>query len=188
MKKTITLTLFAALMVGCVSTPPPEPPQPTDQTFDAPKATVWPLVISEVSLKFPVKVVEKDSGLIQTDSVSVPPADMERWATIPVHGRWVSGASMVLGQSVLSLYERLRMNLTVIVSEPEPGKTHVTVRPHFEGFYNDNNITRSWVAFKSNGSLEHRMLTDIAAQLQKAQTPPPNTERGCVKSPKNGIG
>jgi hypothetical protein len=144
-------------LAGCVTAPQQTQPLPTDQTFSAPKNTVWPLLVSEVGLNYPVKAVEKESGLLTTDFVSMPAgydnANMGRWVFSP--------------GGFLATWNGLRMNMSILVTEPEPGKTHVVIRTHYEAF--ENNFSHSWIVCQSNGSLEHEILSHIAEHLPKTQ-------------------
>jgi hypothetical protein len=100
-----------------------------------------------------VRAVEKDSGLLTTDFVSMPAgynnARMNQWVFPP--------------GGFLATWAGLRMNLSVLVTEPQPGKTQVSVRTHYEAF--ENNVSKSWVVCQSNGSLENGILTRISQQL-----------------------
>ena len=154
MKKVILPILFSALLLGCATqNMAPRQSLPTTQTYDAPKNTVWPLLVSEVGLKYPVRAVEKESGLLTTDFVLLPAgynnAQMGRWVFPP--------------GGFLATWAGLRMQMSVLVTEPEPGKTHIIIRTHYEAF--ENNVSKSWVVCESNGGLENEILTRIAQQL-----------------------
>lgn len=154
MKKVILPILFSALLLGCATqNMAPRQSLPTTQTYDAPKNTVWPLLVSEVGLKYPVRAVEKESGLLTTDFVLLPAgynnAQMGRWGFPP--------------GGFLATWAGLRMQMSVLVTEPEPGKTHIVIRTHYEAF--ENNVSKSWVVCESNGGLENEILTRIAQQL-----------------------
>lgn len=156
MKKTIaSVFLIALLAAGCVTAPQQSQPLPTEHTFDAPKSAVWPLIVSEIGLKYPVRAVEKDSGLLTTDFVSMPAgfnnANMGHWVFSP--------------GGFLATWAGLRMNMSVLVTEPEAGKTHVVIRTHYEAF--ENNVSHSWIVCQSNGSLENEVFMRIGEQLPK---------------------
>ena len=67
----------------------------------------------------------------------------------------------------MATWDGLRMNMSVLVTEPEAGKTHVAIRTHYEAF--ENNVSHSWIVCKSNGTVEHEILAHIAQQLPQAQ-------------------
>ena len=110
-------------------------------------------LVAQVSQHYPVKVIEKDSGLMTTDIVSINAGFMNSQAR-----RWI-----VLPGGFLATYQGLRMTLTVLVTEPEPGKTTVNLRTHYEAF--EDNVSHAWVVCESNGSLENDLLREIALQI-----------------------
>lgn len=63
----------------------------------------------------------------------------------------------------LSTWNGLRVNLTVVVTEPELGKTQVTVSAHYEAF--ENNVQHAWLVCQSNGGLENRLLMRLAQKI-----------------------
>ena len=65
MKPLLCLLAAAALLTGCVTTPQ-APQAPTSRVFNAPKESVWSLLVSDIAPLYPVKVIEKNSGLITT--------------------------------------------------------------------------------------------------------------------------
>lgn len=156
MKTTFCLIGMAALLCGCAT--PPQAPLPTSMVYPASKNTVWPLLVSQIGLDYPVKAVEKDSGLLTTEFVNIPcgygNADMALWANAP---------SVFLGT-----WDGLRMTLNAVAVESEPGKTQVTIRAHYEAF--ESNISKSWMVCESNGHLENQILTKISGDLAKTPT------------------
>jgi len=161
MKNIITPILFAVLLAGCAtqSTAPrqalthAEHLRRTSRTYDAPKSAVWPLVVSEVDRMGPVRAVEKDSGLLTTDFVSMQAG--YNYSEI--------GGLVIPPGSFLAIWAGLRMKLSVLVTEPETGKTQVTIRTHYEAF--DRNVSKSWIVCQSTGALELVILTRISQQL-----------------------
>lgn len=158
--KLVLPVLAITLGLGCATqNVAVRPAIPTALTFNAPKSAVWPLLISEVALKYPVKAVEKDSGLLTTDFVSMPAGfgnmHMDRWVFPP--------------RSFLPVWNGLRMNLTALATEPEPGKTRLLIRTHYEAF--ESNVLKSWIVCESNNSLENEILTQIAQLLSSTASP-----------------
>ena len=155
MKKILVIPLLAALLCGCATSPVAEK-LPTSQIYAAPKDKVWPLVVSEVGLQYPVKAIEKESGLLTTDFVNLDAGydngEMGRWVFPP--------------REFLATWNGLRVTLSVLVVELEPGKTQVSIQTHYEAF--ENNVQHAWIVCDSNGSLENGILTQIA---QKLSTP-----------------
>lgn len=155
MKALATVLIAAVALVGCATAPsaPPRPDLPTSQSFDAPKDVVWTALVEQVALRFPVKAVEKESGLLTTDFVAMPAGFNNREAA-----RWVHPPG-----GFLATWNGLRMNMSVLVTEPLPGKTTVNIRTHYEAF--ENNVSHSWVVARTNGSLEHEILSNIAMKV-----------------------
>lgn len=140
---------MATIFAGCASVTPVVFTQ-TDKVYDSPKEKVWAAVIAEVGMEYPVKVVEKESGFLTTDNVSLPTYNMERWICAP------SGFLMV--------WESLRMNMRIMVVD-ESGKTKVTIKTHYEIF--ESNVTKTWFVCQSNGRLENEILSGIEKKLKE---------------------
>ncbi|MEK6551874.1 MAG: hypothetical protein AABZ54_00295 [Bacteroidota bacterium] len=51
----------------------------------------------------------------------------------------------------------------------EPGKTMVTINAHYEAF--ENNVSKSWIVARSNGSVENKILTGIEQGTQAVKAP-----------------
>ena len=155
MKSLILSILCCAFFVtGCV-TPPPPPAHPivTSRVFQGVRGNVWQGLVETVALKYPVKAIEKESGLLTTDFVALP-AGYNNSAM----RKWVNPPSVFLGT-----WAGLRMNLSILVTEPTPGKVSVNVQTHYEAL--ENNVLKSWVVCQSNGSLENQILDEIGQKL-----------------------
>lgn len=132
------------------------PVQRTSATLQGPKDRVWPLLVSEIGLEYPVKAIEKDSGLITTD-----------WVNLPAGFNNMSAAKWTQPRSgFLATWNGLRMNMKIMAVEAEPGKTQVSVNCHYEAF--EDNVQHAWVVQDTNGSLENSILTRIEAKLPAA--------------------
>lgn len=148
LKLSILVLAATALLTGCATAPIQH--LSTDRTFQAPKNVVWPLLIAEVGLNYPVKALEKESGLITTDFVS------------PIPGPEICAIRPFV---LLGCWNNTRMTLSALVTEPMPGTTHVVIRMHFEAF--EFNTLKSWMVCTSTGWLEHKLLDKIGEQLPK---------------------
>lgn len=146
-------TLSVLWLAGCATPAPTAPAQRTTAVISAPKEKVWPLIVAEVGLKYPVKSVEKDSGLLTTDFVSLQAGLYNRDAS-----QWVNPPKVLLG-----VWNGLRMRMSVLTIEPEPGKTTVTINCHFEA--RETNVVKDWVIAETNGAIENGILTRIEKQL-----------------------
>jgi outer membrane lipoprotein-sorting protein len=157
MKNLAILTLLATLIAlsGCQTTnQAPQVAQRTSAVFNASKDKVWPLLVAEVGLNYPVAAVEKESGLLTTDFVMMPAGynnmNMTQWVFNP--------------GGFLATWNGLRMKMNIMVVEIEPGKTQVTIRAHYEAF--ENNVSKSWIVCRTNGSMENSILTSIENQIR----------------------
>ena len=118
------------------------------------KNTVWPKIIAEVGLQYPVQALEKESGLITTQFVTLPAG----------YGNYGSGKWIYKPGGFLATWDGLRMNMRILAVEIEPGKTQVTINCHYEAF--ENNVSKAWQVVRSNGSLENGILTRIEQNLK----------------------
>jgi hypothetical protein len=158
--KLFALTLLA-LCSGCETMPTaPLRPLRTSETFVASKDRVWPLLVSEVGLEYPVRVIEKESGLISTDWVDLPAGFNNMGAT-----QWIFPPG-----GFLATWDGLRMNMKIMAVETEPGKTQVTVNCHYEAF--ESNVQKTWLVAQSNGAVENAILSKIERQLLTAPASP----------------
>jgi len=132
------------------------PAKRTSATLQGPKEKVWPLLVSEIGLEYPVRAIEKDSGLITTD-----------WVNLPAGFNNMSAAKWTMPRSgFMATWNGLRMNMKIMAVEAEPGKTQVSVNCHYEAF--EDNVQHAWVVQDTNGSLENSILTRIEAKLPAA--------------------
>jgi tetratricopeptide (TPR) repeat protein len=113
-----------------------------DQTWSA-------LVSTLAENQLPIKVVEKESGLIGTDFVSFK-GDVKDYAYHPSNllGSWVSG----------------RYSLNIQVTKLTPDSTRVTINSHIEGWETE---TKNWYVCDSNGTLEADIFSKIKARGSK---------------------
>ena len=169
MRNNIPLILLSTLLASCASAP--EQPQslrtdPTlrsDQTFNAPKSAVWPLVVADVGLDYPIRSSDVESGLLLTDTVLLP---VGNWNINKAIRRWVLSP----GGNILIGYSALRVALNVLVTETEAAKTHVVIRARYEAFQGPlGSPNGTWVGERSNGGLEQEILNRIADRLAKTQ-------------------
>ena len=156
MHKTLIPLVIAIGLSGCATPAPKQslPPLQTAETFESPKFAVWPLVVEEISQQYPIKVIEKDSGLITTEFVSINAgfANNNAWRYVQPPGGF------------LATYDGLRVTLTAIVTEVETNKTRVNLKTHYEAF--EDNVSHSWKVCESNGSLESAMLQKVRSRLR----------------------
>lgn len=157
------LAMMLALFSGCETTATSERDMPVMQrkraTFTASKEQVWPLLVAKVSVGHPIRVIEKDSGLITTDWVNMSAGFNNMYAR-----HWV-----IPPGGFLATWAGLRMNMRILVAETAPGATTVTIHCHYEAF--ENNVQKAWVLADSNGAVESAILSAIEKQL--ANSPPP---------------
>lgn len=148
-----------ALFSGCEAVPSQSAPpqvQRTSAVIESSKDRVWPLIVSSVGLDYPVRAIEKDSGLLTTDWVTLPAGFNNMSA-----GRWV-----IPPGGFLATWNGLRMNMKVMAVESESGKTSVTINCHFEAF--EDNVQKTWLVVQSNGAIENDILTRIENAVKSA--------------------
>jgi len=146
--------MFVFLFGGCATIPKtPQIASPTSMVFEATKDKIWPLLISEVGLNYPIAAIEKESGLLTTNFVTMPAGfnnmNMAKWVFSP--------------GGFFATWNGLRMKMNIMIVEIGEGKTKVTIRTHYEAF--ENNVQKSWIVCRTNGAVEYEILTHIEYQL-----------------------
>jgi hypothetical protein len=163
MKPLLILAILATLLLGCATPRSPVAPQSarlTYRTYDAPKTVVWPVIVSQIAGSYPVKAVEKESGLLSTEFVS-----MNVGYNNSHMSEFVYPPRVFLGT-----WSGFRMTLTVLITEPEPGKTTVNLKTHYEAF--ENNVSHSWLVCQTNGRAEGDLLDKIGQALPAGTNAP----------------
>lgn len=151
MKLLTMIALTGALIsfTGCV-TPPPAPKLETTRTLQKPFDQVWPVIVRTVSEQdYPMKVVEKDSGVIETDNFS--PGVL-------------SGAATPPRGLLLPLWSQTRARLSILATPIGTNSTNVKVIGHFEAF--EYNATQAWYIWNSTGQFENQFLAKVESSLR----------------------
>lgn len=164
MKASVIAVSAALLLTSCVTAPQgPTSPLPTSRTFSQPFDKVWGTVVSEVSADCPIQSIEKASGLLTTRDVSLGDgftgqASLYRYGYAPriLLATWTGGA---------------RCSLSFYVSSSDSNSTTLRVTARIEGF--EDNVTKSWQPWESNGVLENQYLDKISGAIPVAAAPPP---------------
>jgi hypothetical protein len=152
MKNFIISVCLLVFVSGC-ATQPTVATLPTSRTFKASKDQIWPILVAEIAPKYPTRVVQKDSGLISTDMVSVPVGvfNMGAW-------NYARQPSMFL-----ATWNGLRMSLTAMVSETQNGQSTVSISIHYEAF--EDNVSKSWIICQTTGQVEAKILDAVEGKL-----------------------
>jgi len=164
----ITLLLIF-LQASCASTLRPTYTHPieTSRTFYSTYDKVWATVVSQVSASYPLQVVDKSSGTVSTQMLSL--------------GTGFGGA-MALQQyanepkiPLATFLGGARSRISINVSRINKHKILVRVAGYFEGL--DTNVMRRWYVWPSKGILEEQLLQRIANSIPLEETTPVR-ERG----------
>jgi hypothetical protein len=150
--KKLLLVLPMILLFGC-ATPQPPPPVP-EVTFEAPFDKVWAGVVREISDEYPLQVIEKQSGVLQSQMVNIGSGLMTE-TTLRRYG--------ISPGVLLTTWSSARCSLSVFVKSVDEKHTSVRIRAHLEGF--EDNVTKSWQAWPSRAVLEQQLLNKISATL-----------------------
>lgn len=146
MKKLLSTICAVALLVACATTAKNPVPE-TTQTFQQPFDRVWSAVVSELSGDWPLQVIEKGSGVLESQMVGV--SRIEEYGIKP--------------SLFLPIWSQGRGRISVFVKQSE-STTTVRIKGHFEGF--ESNVTQAWYVWPSTGVLEKELLDKIAAKLE----------------------
>jgi hypothetical protein len=147
MKNFVSLITTAALLSGC-DTMAPVAKLDTVRTFQEPFDQVWPALVQTTSKDdYPLKIVQKDSGVIETENFT--PGSFASCATSP------SGL-------FLPCWSDSRARLSILAT-PNGSNTVVKVIGHFERY--EYNVYNSWFVWDSTGQFENLFLNDVSAAM-----------------------
>jgi hypothetical protein len=142
----IILIVAIFILVGC-ATPSGVIQLQTTRTFTQPYDRVWGAVVASVSGNYPLQVIEKASGILETQMVTLP--TLAEYANEP--------------SVFLSCWGSSRGRLAFYVQSVDQTNTTVRVTGHFEGF--EYNTTKTWYVWPSRGVLENNILNAVATNL-----------------------
>ena len=149
MKKLVAIAAVCLLIAGC-QTSAPAPHIETDRTFNRPYDSVWAAVVRVVSSSdYSLKIVQKDSGVIETEAFN--PGILRGEAT-PPRGLF------------LPCWGDARAHLSILVMAESNTNTTVRINGHFECF--EYNVTHAWFVWNSTGVLENQLLEKIATSIR----------------------
>ena len=149
MDKLLTTSIGVAVIVcGCV-TPQKTVPLQETKVFEQPFDKVWPAVVSSVSGDWPLQVIEKDSGILETQMLSMSWQQLRQHAIEP--------------SAFLAVWSEGRGRASVYVQKAETNCT-VRIKTHWEGF--ESNVSKSWYVWNSSGVTEAQLFQTIDSKLQ----------------------
>ena len=155
----LMLSLFTISLSSCIypTTPPPNnPAEITQQTiFNKNYNDVWQATVEVVGELYPIKVVEKTSGFIATDMVSISVPELNR---IGFRRKLKS----------LLFFDSGRYSLNILIKEVNQNATRVKIVPHIEGFFSFEH-TFGWRIFQSRGIVEEELFGKIQNKFLKGK-------------------
>ena len=148
--------LFLLFICGCaVSQPQVHPPVKNSEILQYAYDQVWPAALQTVSsMGLPIITAEKESGLISTQSVQLKGS-----FNIPARIKRVA----YLSAGILEAWNDARYSLNITIKKIDEQSSEITVTPYIEGF--ENNISRAWVSYPSNGVIEQEVTEAIKSRL-----------------------
>ena len=152
-----TLAFAILLLSGCaapqqLATTPVEDTEVFVASYDA----VWGAVVATLAAEhYPIKAIEKESGLIATEFVTFTTSSLRAKEEI-------DGIAVRPGV-FLGTWSQGRYSLTVFVARLADSTTSVKVTPHIEGF--EDNVTRRWHVCPSLGVVESAVFDSVRARL-----------------------
>ncbi|HFX6272261.1 hypothetical protein ACWPO0_19380 [Acinetobacter nosocomialis] len=159
MNKLLSLVpaLSIVFVVGCATQPVvPVQPLETSRVLPYSKDKVWASTVKVISQKLPIQVIEKDSGLISTQTAQLPLG----------YGNSGYQNYFYQPQIFLSTWGGANARLNVLVSPESTTSTNIKIDATYQAL--ETNVTKSWVAARSNGQAENRILDEIEQDLMNS--------------------
>jgi hypothetical protein len=132
------------LLCGCATTPTITEPVAVSREL-GPKEKVWPVVVSELTSRYQIKAIEKESGVISTEGKTLSPNDSVKIMHVPAYAQ-LSGF-------------RGRVSLTVNVGE----SVSVTAIPEVRQVGRND----EWILCQSRGVVESNFLSSVEQKLKR---------------------
>jgi len=155
MEKLAWICAGALILTGCATQPPQPLPAPeATATLEAPFDKAWGLVVAEIANDYPLQIIEKQSGILQSQMVTIG------------SGFGAEGALRRYGYSpgiLLATWSGARASLSAFVKPVDETHTSVKIKAHFEGF--EDNVTHGWQVWRSRALLEQQILDKVSASL-----------------------
>lgn len=155
MKKMTVLFVLALISAGCAQ-PFIKPKIENSKTFQASYDSVWKAVVEVFAEEtYPIKAVEKESGIISTDFIEFPNPQNpnSEFYKLAVRPDWWA-----------SLWRSARYTVNAFVFSKEPNLTTVKVNTHIEAF--EYNTSNQWHICYSTGVTEKSLLRLIDTKVK----------------------
>lgn len=149
----ILLCGIAFVLSGCQGAAI-EPPQiETSRVFNGSFDDTWSAIVQAFADRnYPIKTIEKDSGVIASEPLSIPIAKKEfnKFGILP-------------SKAYFYIWETARCNLTLYARALGNDQTSVRVNSTISAY--ESNMTKQWHTCYSTGMIEKIMLDKIADKL-----------------------
>jgi len=158
----IVIALVLVLLSGCAAETQISdvPAVHNTEIFTASTDRTWKALVETLAEdSYPIQAIEKESGLITTDFVSVA-------GPSTTFLREISNSSCGLCS-----FSRVRYSLSCYVSESGPNTTRVKLKAHVEGF--ERLWAGDWRVLESSGGIEKKVLDSMRERIQAAHDSPP---------------
>jgi len=155
----LTAFLLCVLFVSCqVSQQALKVPVERSHTFNASFDKTWTTLIRVLSDEaYPFKIMEKGSGILQTDNMSLDVATMEAYSTT----KSSAGATYRNNSGTI--------NLKFFVQSKDSSTTTVQITPYMQGVFFVYKVIANVDeihVLESNGTLEKRLFDKMGATLR----------------------
>ena len=157
MKKALLIMLLS-LVAGCQTTPVSKPIIKDEEVFNYPYETVWKSIVKVFAQnRYPIKAIEKDSGLITSDWISFQKVNYSMTGSKHPYAVMPSNLYMMI-------WKNARGTITAYVTNTSENTTTVQIIVHIEAY--EDNVSKQWHACYSKGVLENKIFQDIRMSLR----------------------
>lgn len=146
--------ILLSLSLGCEHTPTPPAKHNVDnsEVFDVSKDEVWQETVAVFAQRnLPISIIERDSGLIVLNNMSVSNIEFSAYADC---GEWPS-----------RWLSNNRVALNVHVTEVPQKRSSVSVNTNYKGYWWKSGENGNWVSCTSRGLLEAIVLDWIGTKI-----------------------
>ncbi|MBN2314459.1 MAG: hypothetical protein JXM79_11055 [Sedimentisphaerales bacterium] len=156
------LPFFCITLFGCA--PAYVQPQINPEgIYEADYNAVWSALVETFSKNnYPIKAIEKESGIITTDYIAFPTPPV--WGT----GTFDNMAVSPERYNAMWMPRSGRCTISAYASAVDPNQTKLRINTHIEAF-DSSKFGGGWKICYSNGYLEYNILDDIRKRIPKKQ-------------------